>query len=535
MDMKEYRTGANSGYSSFHRDNEVIDCMRCIYHNLEEQFDDLSIPGSRFTSPENLVQTWVTFKNYLESKEELFTEARTKTLEIMRSRTPNNIDITDNDLLPYPLLQVNYNRHKTLDVLRHVLNMAEVGVYLTGPKVENKRKHVVFLLHGIRTQGEWAQRTASILESDPLICARPIRYEFFDVVRFLIPFKFLRDQPVRRIASLIRDEMSRKPESFSIVAHSFGTYVVAKILELEADIRFHRLILCGSIVPDKFNWERYGHRIDSDCSENWHVVNDCGMNDIWPVFAKSMTWGYGSSGRFGFGHPRVKDRFFNVNHSGFFSENFIRDYWLPYLSKGEIVEGILDRATTPWWVSVLTIIKLRNLVIILIVYVTSIHLFQERTHNKNVKSIPESKISELTKSLEISKEEGEIKHLTTGISRSFIESKFGPPVIVEDYSKYKIKGLYYNFNRFYLTVLTDKDSKAIYYSITSKDRNFKPAIPYLNVNLGDKTFAGVGREISGYVPRASNFSFPPNRYLSRQRLPPLAATRRNSPSPSVSL
>lgn len=43
MDMKECRTGPGSGYPKFHRDNEVIDCMRNIYHHLAETFEDLSI------------------------------------------------------------------------------------------------------------------------------------------------------------------------------------------------------------------------------------------------------------------------------------------------------------------------------------------------------------------------------------------------------------------------------------------------------------------------------------------------------------
>jgi hypothetical protein len=228
----------------------------------------------------------------------------------------------------------------------------------------NQPRHVVFLLHGIRTQGEWAQRTAAILESDERIRARPIRYEFFDVIRFLTPLSLFRDRPVRRIARLLRDELSRNPASLSIIAHSFGTFVVAKLLEQETDIRFHRLVLCGSIIPDSFDWERYGHRLDSDKDGDWQVVNDCGMRDVWPVLAKSVTWGYGSSGRFGFGHPRVKDRFFDTTHSGFFSSDFVAKYWVPYLSRGEILPGSLDRPTNPWWVSVLTVFKVRYFIVV---------------------------------------------------------------------------------------------------------------------------------------------------------------------------
>jgi Flp pilus assembly protein TadD len=223
------------------------------------------------------------------------------------------------------------------------------------------RKHVVLLIHGIRTQGEWAQRTVAAIESDPPIHVVPLRYEFFDVLRFLLPFARFRDRPVHRITALIRDELSGDPESLSVIAHSFGTFIVAKILEREPDIRFHRVILCGSIIPDDFKWAFYAHRLSSDASDHWHVVNDCGMRDIWPVFAKSITWGYGSSGRFGFGHPRVMDRFFDLSHSEYFDDAFIRQYWLPYLTKGTINKSPSERRVNPWWLSALTVFKLRNL------------------------------------------------------------------------------------------------------------------------------------------------------------------------------
>jgi Putative serine esterase (DUF676) len=101
----------------------------------------------------------------------------------------------------------------------------------------SKERNIVFLVHGIRTQGEWAQRVAAVLESDPTIRARPIRYGFFDVIRFLVPFSSVRQRPIDRITKLLRDELSRGPTKISIVAHSFGTFIVAKILEQQSDFQ----------------------------------------------------------------------------------------------------------------------------------------------------------------------------------------------------------------------------------------------------------------------------------------------------------
>jgi hypothetical protein len=221
------------------------------------------------------------------------------------------------------------------------------------------QKHVVVLIHGIRTQAEWGTRVAQILSSDPNVVVKPIRYEFFDVVRFLFPFDWFRRVAVHRVERFLRAVLEEKPEHLSIIAHSFGTYIVSRIIEDEFDIRLHRLIFCGSIVRDDFPWQNYGHRFDKDSSGNWCAVNDCGWRDIWPVFAKSMTWGYGASGRFGFGNPKICDRFFDYNHGEFFSKEHVSEYWQPYISNGTIKPGLAERPSNAWWVSVLTVVKLR--------------------------------------------------------------------------------------------------------------------------------------------------------------------------------
>ena len=230
---------------------------------------------------------------------------------------------------------------------------------------QKRRSHVVMLIHGIRTQAEWQNRVAAILESDPSIRVVPTRFGFLDVLRFLIPFEIVRRGPVTRITKLIRDELSRKPEKLSIIAHSFGTFIVSQILEEESDIELHRVILCGSIIADNFNWARHKGQFGIRDTLDWQIINDCGMRDIWPVFAQSVTWGYGSSGRFGFGHGRVKDRFHAVGHSDFFSAEFVREYWLTFISQGQIAEGMLERPTTPLWVSLMTVVKLKYFLLVL--------------------------------------------------------------------------------------------------------------------------------------------------------------------------
>lgn len=219
------------------------------------------------------------------------------------------------------------------------------------------RNHYVIIIHGIRTQAEYQTKLAKELEEVPNIKAITLGYEYLDVIRFLTVG---RNGPIDKITTDIRDvkTMDPTPEKISIIAHSFGTYIVSKILERHTDIDFYRIIFCGSIVPSTFRWDRYKGRFETP------ILNDCGMFDIWPVFAKFATWGYGPSGRFGFKSNRVRDRFHRFKHSDFFTENFFLDYWKPFLESGDIVEGELEREKIPWWTSAVTLVKAPLLVLL---------------------------------------------------------------------------------------------------------------------------------------------------------------------------
>ncbi len=57
---------------------------------------------------------------------------------------------------------------------------------------------IIVLLHGIRTQAHWAEMVANVLETELGVRVQPIKYGFFDVIRFLFPF-WTRREPVRKI------------------------------------------------------------------------------------------------------------------------------------------------------------------------------------------------------------------------------------------------------------------------------------------------------------------------------------------------
>lgn len=226
---------------------------------------------------------------------------------------------------------------------------------------------VVLLIHGIRTQADWGPMVASKLEVPGQVGVIPIKYGYFDAFRFWFPF-WTRNQPIERVNKQIRVALQRSrrnhPDAkLSIIAHSFGTYVVGEILKREFDLKIHRLILCGSVLPQDFPWEQYQGRFDDD-----KVINECGKSDIWPVLAQSASWGYGASGTHGFGAVLVKDRFHAGGHGQYFEPEFVEKYWEPFIRRGVYNGTVFETKMppTPWWVSVLGMAPLKWLLVLLV-------------------------------------------------------------------------------------------------------------------------------------------------------------------------
>lgn len=217
-------------------------------------------------------------------------------------------------------------------------------------------RHVVGLIHGIRTQAAWAEMTKSVLEENAAVTVYPLRYGYFDVFRFLCPI-FTRDAAVKEIHEKLRAvrEYNRDSE-ISIVAHSFGTHIITSILKTDPFFKVNRMILCGSVVDRRFPWSRVAHQVTAK-----EVLNECGTRDVWPLLAKAVTYGYGPTGTFGFGDPKVRDRFHRTTHGGYFDAEFVKAFWAPYIAEGKIesTEWDMQRPPPPLFLSILPMIPLR--------------------------------------------------------------------------------------------------------------------------------------------------------------------------------
>lgn len=221
-------------------------------------------------------------------------------------------------------------------------------------------KHLVVLVHGIRTRAAWYIEVRDLLQSEGFEVGLT-NYGRFDLFRFLFPFPFLKAWAAADVERDIRAAMMHhEVTEFSVIAHSFGTFVIGWILRRRFDIKFKHIIFCGSVVKFRFPFEQLHGRFKS-------VLNEVGTRDIWPVMAVSATWGYGSAGAFGFNRSPVHDRYHRgVSHSAFLNAAFCRSWWIPVL-RGEDPPRRADLPESPpLWLQIISVIHVKYIVVALL-------------------------------------------------------------------------------------------------------------------------------------------------------------------------
>lgn len=194
---------------------------------------------------------------------------------------------------------------------------------------------VVLGLHGIRTDAAWLHKLGEVVGEDDWKC-RTDRWKFgrFSVLRFLLPWQ--RETKIRWFRREYDNECNDRTAGIefnnarypSIVAHSFGTYILGNALLKYENIRFNKVILCGSILPVDFPWDKLLQR-----GQVQAVRNEYGTRDIWAKLVNNGVAGSGPSGHTGFSceHSRLIQEPFHFDHSEYFEKGHIRANWLSFL------------------------------------------------------------------------------------------------------------------------------------------------------------------------------------------------------------
>jgi hypothetical protein len=172
--------------------------------------------------------------------------------------------------------------------------------------------HLVIVIHGIRDFGFWKDDLSRSLKTAHFKVARA-NYGRMGVFQFLLPIPYLRNLAKDEVWGQIQDSVSEflkeyKEGKISFIAHSFGTWIVSKLLLDNKLLKAHRIIFCGSVVNRRYPLDHIRGRFTKP------LLNEVGTADIWPAMADSVTLGFGSVGTFGFNvgmDDEIRDRFHN--------------------------------------------------------------------------------------------------------------------------------------------------------------------------------------------------------------------------------
>lgn len=193
-------------------------------------------------------------------------------------------------------------------------------------------------MHGIRTRGVWQKDLVPELAKDGFV-PYVLDYGYFNLFQLMWPPSL--DKTVNwltREYDRIRAETGCKRPS--VIAHSFGTLQVARMLEMHRHVVFDKIIFAASIVRRDFPWAQ----MLSESRAKW-VVNDYGGKDIWPKFAAWAVPNAGNSGSVGFlsRHRALRQvEHPHHGHSDYFSLGNFRYNWIPtlLLQKRKIVDDL---------------------------------------------------------------------------------------------------------------------------------------------------------------------------------------------------
>ena len=193
---------------------------------------------------------------------------------------------------------------------------------------------IVVTIHGIRTTGRWQKEF-----SDHLTRAKyrhvALDFGFFSAISLLMPWN--RASKVEWFHQIYSERLSGRKRYPSVVAHSFGSYIVAKAMLKYDDIFFEKIILCGSIINPKYPWTD----VIIKRRQCVAVLNEAGKRDFWARISEWVISDAGLSGVHGFEDDAggaVKQIVHDQHrHSDYFySQNYERR-WVPFLQTGNVL------------------------------------------------------------------------------------------------------------------------------------------------------------------------------------------------------
>lgn len=210
--------------------------------------------------------------------------------------------------------------------------------------IPNSRKGMLIPIHGINTTAQWLNYF-SLIATNAGWGVAPFVYGREWVTT--LARKDRREKLAEDLHVWLVTVRSHHNGPIGVLAHSLGSYIFAKYLELSKDHKFDfcGVVLAGSILNTEYDWSEHlnSDRIAAVCNTSSKRDKWAGrMPDGGPNFARDRL--YGKAGNIGFKthHPRLLENKADVlNHVNMFQDDAIKR-WLDFF---EI--SLKLQATTP--------------------------------------------------------------------------------------------------------------------------------------------------------------------------------------------
>jgi len=121
----------------------------------------------------------------------------------------------------------------------------------------------ILTLHGMNTSGRWQEEFSWFIQnlyghSIPVAIYKYGNIKFSPFLKMRQRFYAKRlIKNINRLCEEFEKPHHKRPD---VIAHSFGTWLISKVLKENPDIKVGRIILTGSIVPPDFSWKTLIHR-----------------------------------------------------------------------------------------------------------------------------------------------------------------------------------------------------------------------------------------------------------------------------------
>ncbi|NTW54896.1 MAG: hypothetical protein HGB15_09115 [Chlorobaculum sp.] len=196
---------------------------------------------------------------------------------------------------------------------------------------------VLVTVHGLLTNASWNSEVIPIFSSQGWVVA-PFDYGY------KTPTLLFNDGERKKVLNDFREWIYDIQKTYcsggsniSVIAHSFGTYIIGAYLNGFSDISpvtFDCIILTGSILSENYDWNScIGKKVG-------RVRNEMAPNDQWVKWMPKNKWMgldslFGRSGVDGFKeHGKILTECSNsiYDHNNVIRKDVINQMWLPYLN-----------------------------------------------------------------------------------------------------------------------------------------------------------------------------------------------------------